>query len=260
MPKTTSPHAFRKTAIEHLDSAVRLSERILDTLMADERNLTHILASLLFSGVVEGGRSTICLLNSDFYYSIPKLLRPVMEMAVNLTNIGIDESYAEYVLYDSIENENLSVWNIINYEFKNDDERIDKANCKLENNTVVLRNLLGNKYIKLKQFKRFEMASMLKAYHTMYSLYSTNIHGNIHSLEEHFGGGARHSGLEIDVDRKEFWIATHLEMLALCLGKSAESVTKIFSYTAKNRIAKLHKKIDECRTLADNKLKKYPII
>lgn len=258
MPINESTHSFQKAAAQHLDAVVSQSERVLGTLTIDETNLPHILASLLYSGVVEGGRATIHLLRSGSYYSIPKLLRPIMEMAVNLTNIGIDEKYAEYVVYDAIDNENLSVWNVVNYEFSNDDERIDKANCKLESNTVVLRNLLDNKYIKLKQFKRFEMASMLKAYHTLYALYSTNIHGNIHSLEEHFGGGARHCGLEIDVERKVFWIATHVEMLALCLGKSAESVAKIFSYKAKNRIAKLHRKIDECRTLADSKLKEYP--
>jgi len=260
MPNEKSTHSFQKAAAEHLDAAVSRSEHLLATLTIDETNLTHSLVSLLFSGVVDGGRATTYLLRSGSYYSIPKLLRPVMEMAVNLTNIGIDESYAEYVVYDSIDNENLSVWNIIKYEFKNDDERIDKANCKLEKNTVVLRNLLGNKYIKLKQFQRFEMATMLKAYHTLYSLYSTNIHGNIHSLEEHFGGGARHGSLEINVERKDYWLATHVEILALCLGKAAESVAKVFSYTAKNRLAKLYKKIDECRTLADNKLKEYPSI
>lgn len=258
MPKTPSPHAFRKTAVKHLTAAVRLSERFLDALIVDDSNLTHILASLLFSGVVEGGLSTVCLLKSDSYYSVPKILRPVMEMSAHLVNIGIDESYAEYVLYDSIENENSCVWNIVKYEFRSNDERIDKANCKLENNVMVLRNLLGNKYIKLKQFKRYEMADMLKAYHILYSLYSTNIHGNIHSLEEHFGGGARHSGLKFDFERKDYWIATHLEILALCLGKSVDSVTKIFSCAANNRLSKFHRKIGTCRALADRKLKEYP--
>lgn len=204
---------------------------IVDKCFATEGNRRALACVMYVGAILKDAKSILFLIENGCSFSVPKILRTIIESVANIKCIIADDTYIDYLVFESV------------YQKRKDAVRFKElAKTKRFKNRISVEqeslDLWGLALAKYNQWgsphtieRKFQIAKTQDVYDTAYSFLSEDVHARLFSLTSYFhceGGPASAASKDNDCDDET--LAVWVEVVTLSMVESVECLCKACAF------------------------------